>query len=80
VALLTGHLQGVAAALLGLAAADIEVDRPLGELGIDSVTAVEMVEGVGRDLGLTLQGTLLFDHPTLDALARHLLEQIARPG
>lgn len=72
-ALLTAHLQAVAAGLLGLSAADVDIDRPLGELGIDSVTAVDMVEKVGRDLGLTLQGTILFDHPTIEALARHLL-------
>ncbi|MEZ4237161.1 MAG: AMP-binding protein [Myxococcota bacterium] len=74
--LLLAQLQRVVAGLLGLDPDDVETDRPLGELGLDSVTAVEMVEGVGRELGLALPGTLLFDHPTLDALARHLDAQL----
>jgi acyl-CoA synthetase (AMP-forming)/AMP-acid ligase II/acyl carrier protein len=74
--LLVAHLQQATAGLLGLDRDDVEVDRPLGELGLDSVTAVEMVERVGRELGLALEGTLLFDHPTIEALAKHLAERL----
>lgn len=73
-ALLVDHVRSVAAGLLGLDPADVDADRPVQELGLDSVTAVDMVERVGKDLGLELQGTLLFDHPTIEALCRHLLE------
>jgi myxalamid-type polyketide synthase MxaE and MxaD len=73
--LLVEHLRRVAAGLLGLDVADVEPDRPFGELGIDSVTAVDMVEQVGKALGLELSGTLLFDHPTIERLARHIVEE-----
>jgi acyl-CoA synthetase (AMP-forming)/AMP-acid ligase II/acyl carrier protein len=73
VALVADHLQKVAAGLLGLDVADVDADRPFGELGIDSVTAVDMVEQLGRALGLELSGTLLFDHPTIEKLARHVV-------
>ncbi len=81
--LLVAHLRKVAAGLLGLDVADVEPDRPFGELGIDSVTAVDMVEQVGKALGLELSGTLLFDHPTIERLARHIVEErmaVADPG
>jgi acyl-CoA synthetase (AMP-forming)/AMP-acid ligase II/acyl carrier protein len=74
--LITAHLQEVAAGLLGQGADEIEVDRPFGELGLDSVTAVEMVERVGKTLGVPLAGTQLFDHPTIERLAEHLAEQL----
>ncbi|MEQ1506620.1 MAG: AMP-binding protein [Myxococcota bacterium] len=73
---LADHLRGVVAGLLGLDPVDIDTDRPFGELGLDSVTAVEMVEAIGKALGLSLQGTLLFDHPTIDALTAHLLTRL----
>lgn len=74
--LLIDHVQEVAAGLVGLDRADVDVDRPFGELGLDSVTAVEMVERIGKGLGLELRGTLLFDHPTIEALSKHLLDRV----
>lgn len=68
-------LRGLAAELLGLDVEDVDADRPFGELGLDSVTAVEMVERLGRSLGIALPGTVLFDHPTIDALVRYVLEE-----
>jgi aryl carrier-like protein len=74
--LLVDHLQRVAAELLGLSPDDIDVDRPFNELGLDSVTAVDLAERAGRDVGVALQGTVLFDHPTIEALARHLADRL----
>lgn len=74
--LLADHVAAVAAGLLGVDAGDLELDRPFGELGLDSVTAVEMVERIGHDLGVDVPGTVLFDHPTIDDLTRYLLQQI----
>ncbi|WP_405163550.1 AMP-binding protein [Nocardia sp. NBC_01499] len=42
------------------------------ELGIDSVAAVEIRNRVQAELGVSLPIGLLFDHPTIDALASHL--------
>ncbi|MCB9673489.1 MAG: AMP-binding protein [Alphaproteobacteria bacterium] len=60
------------AALVGLDPRDIETDQPFKELGLDSVTAVELVDTLGKTLGRELAATLLWDHPTIDALARAL--------
>lgn len=40
--------------------------------GLDSVTATELSQLVGKRLGVELSSTLLFDHPTTISLARFI--------
>ncbi len=77
-AILMTYIQTLTAELMDLDLDDVEVDQPLSELGLDSVTAVEMVERVGTALGQTLSGTALFDYPTIEKLATWLLEEGAQ--
>ncbi len=48
------------------------LETPFRELGLNSVTAVEMSGQIAEVLGRSLAPTLLFEHPTPAALAAHL--------
>ncbi len=73
--LLLDAVRGHVAAVLGHASpAGIAPDRDFLELGFDSLTALELRDALRAETGAELSATLLFDHPTPDALARHLAE------
>jgi hypothetical protein len=61
--------------LLGLKAPDVATDRPLSEMGLDSLLAVEVRNVLGKAFGLALPATVTFDHPSIEALAGYLFER-----
>ncbi|MEO3814018.1 SDR family NAD(P)-dependent oxidoreductase [Sphaerisporangium sp. B11E5] len=61
------------AGLLGYdSARAVRPDRSFRDLGLDSMTAVQLRDHLSRALGRRLPSTLVFDHPTPRALAGHL--------
>ncbi|SCG79465.1 Acyl transferase domain-containing protein, partial [Micromonospora humi] len=66
---------------LGYAGAgQVEPQTAFRDLGIDSVTAVEVKTRINAATGLHLGSSLVFDYPTPQALADHLLDTLGLAG
>ncbi|WP_281277922.1 type I polyketide synthase [Streptomyces globosus] len=68
----TADVREQVAAELNFDAADVELKRPLVELGVDSVMTVALRVRLRRRYGLDLPPTILWAKPTVAALAEHL--------
>jgi acyl carrier protein len=72
-AALTNAIRQQIARILGASTDDIGMDQGFFELGMDSLTSVELRNFLQTALGSQIPLTLTFDYPTIERLAQHLL-------
>jgi len=73
--MLLTHVQSVVTTMLGLSSpADLEA--PLRDIGLDSLSAIELRNALTVSSGVSLPATLAFDYPTVTAIAGFLLDRL----
>jgi acyl carrier protein len=58
---------------------DVDVDKPMQEMGTDSLMAVELYNRLSTLAGTKLPTTLVFDYPTVRAMSGFILTEIELP-
>ena len=70
-------LRSIVARELRIPESDLEVDRPLAELGLNSLMAMAIRREAEMFVGIEFSATMLFNHPTVAALANYLAAVVA---
>jgi acyl carrier protein len=74
---LVEHLRGeVAAVLAWESSAQIGLRQKFFDLGMDSLTSVELRQRLERSLGCSLPLTIAFDYPNVESLAEYIAAQL----
>lgn len=51
---------------------EVEADKPFTQYGLDSIAALTIAGDLEEELSIELESTVLWDCPTVEALAQHL--------
>jgi acyl carrier protein len=65
---------------LGLPEADIDRDALMTGYGMDSVTAISMLEELTAAVGVEIDPDVIWDCPTISALAGYVHERASQPS
>ena len=74
--MLQEHLTARVARILRLDPARVDAEAPLKSLGLDSLMTLELRNRLEADYGLRLSATLVWNYPTIAALAGHIAEAL----
>ena len=77
---LVDALQSRVAVIMGIDGGRVDPEEPLADLGLDSLMALEVLDGVELVFGVVLEIEHVVDNPTLsdiaDAILAHLTNQV----
>jgi NADPH:quinone reductase-like Zn-dependent oxidoreductase/SAM-dependent methyltransferase/acyl carrier protein len=79
-AIIQGYVREQVARVLGGDPANLDLERPLAELGLDSLMAVELKNRIEGDLGITLPTRDLMQEPTIEKLTPVVMSQLGVGG
>jgi aryl carrier-like protein len=65
-------LQTTIAELLDMSPTDVDPEQSFFDYGLDSSAAIGITDEMARYLGHEVDPVLLYDHPTISRLAKHL--------
>jgi myxalamid-type polyketide synthase MxaE and MxaD len=71
------HVREQVGAVLKMPALKIDVRKPLGTMGLDSLLSLEFVRRLSASTGLKLPATIVFNYPTVTALAAELARRLS---
>jgi NAD(P)-dependent dehydrogenase (short-subunit alcohol dehydrogenase family) len=72
---LSRHVREQAVHVLGLERTfPVDPNKPFKELGMDSLMTIELAKMLSIDIGHSVPATVIFAHPTVSAIAAHLLD------
>jgi acyl carrier protein len=57
----------------------IGIDTPLADCGIDSASGLELCADLQAEKGFDVETTIVWDYPTIEALAAYLISERAAP-
>ncbi|WP_392535598.1 AMP-binding protein [Nostoc sp. C117] len=75
-ALLTSYLQDTISRILKVENRRIDCQQTLTDMGLDSLMIAELSSVLESELACTIDSTLIFDYPTVSALANYLVNEI----
>ena len=78
-AFLEDYLQKTLAGILKADASRMDLHKPLGSLGVDSLMALQFVRRLASSTSVKLPATAIFNYPTLRLLATELARRMEIP-
>jgi phthiocerol/phenolphthiocerol synthesis type-I polyketide synthase A len=73
---LEAGLRAILARELRMSEAELDLNRPFAELGLNSVMAMSVRRETEQFVGIELSATMLFNHPTIVTLAAYLAKKL----
>jgi acyl transferase domain-containing protein len=65
-------VEGCLCKVLYLGEGELDAKQSFNDLGLSSTGALELIEDINQHFGLTLEVVVIYDHPCLEDLTRHI--------